>query len=49
MGVGFGLETSNILALAVRLHRDFRTPATYGQLSVAFNLRYNRMVPPSRL
>ncbi len=49
VGVGLGLETSNTLALAVRLHRDFRTPATYGQLSVAFNLRYGRGVPRAHL
>ena len=49
VGAGIGLETSNLLALAVRVHRDFGAPATYGQLAVAFNLRYKRTLPPSDL
>lgn len=49
VGGGIGLETSNLLSLAIRVHRDFRTPATYGQLVVAVNLRYKRTLPPSDL
>lgn len=49
VGGGIGLETSNLLSLSFRVHRDFRTPATYGQLAVAVNLRYKRTLPPSDL
>lgn len=40
VGAGLGLGTSNLLGVAIRLHRDFATPATYGQLSLAVNLLY---------
>ena len=46
LGAGIGLETSNLLGVAVRVHRDFRTPATYGQLALSFNFRYKRTLPP---
>ena len=46
VGAGIGIETSNLLSLAVKVHRDFRTPVTYGQLAVAINLRYKRTLPP---
>jgi hypothetical protein len=46
VGAGIGLETSNLLGVAVRVHRDFRTPATYGQLALSFNFRYKRTLPP---
>lgn len=45
-GGGVGLETSNLLGLALKLHRDFQTPATYGQLALTLNLRYRTTVPP---
>jgi hypothetical protein len=47
VGAGIGLETSNLLGVSVRVHRDFRTPATYGQLALAFNFRYKRTLPPN--
>ena len=46
IGVGVGIETSNLLGLAFKLHRDFRTPVTYGQLAITFNLLYRRNLPP---
>ena len=49
VGGGIGVETSNLLGLALRVHRDFRTPATYGQLVVAVNFRYKRTLPPADL
>lgn len=45
VGAGIGIETSNLLGLAFRVHRDFHTPATYGQLAVYFNLRHKRTLP----
>lgn len=45
-GGGVGLETSNLLGLALKLHRDLRRPATYGQLALTFNLRYKASRPP---
>lgn len=42
---GVGIETSNFLGLSFRVHRDFETPATYGQMAVAYNLRYRRTLP----
>ena len=46
VGAGIGLETSNLVGIALKVHRDFRTPATYGQLALAFNLRYKASRPP---
>lgn len=45
VGGGIGVETSNFLGLSFRVHRDFAAPATYGQMAVAYNLRYRRMLP----
>jgi hypothetical protein len=49
VGGGIGVETSNLLGLAFRVHRDFKTPATYGQMVVSINFRYKRTLPPSDL
>lgn len=46
VGGGVGLETSNLLGLALKLHRDFQRPATYGQLALTLNLRYKTSRPP---
>ena len=45
-GLGLGLETGNLLSLNFRVHRDFRSPVTYGQMAVGFNLNYKRVLPP---
>lgn len=45
VGAGVGVETSNLLTLSLKLHRDLTWPATYGQLAVAFNLRYQQTLP----
>lgn len=45
VGVGVGVETSNLLSLSIKFHRDFATPVTYGQLAVAFNLFYKKGLP----
>lgn len=44
-GLGLGLEAGDLLSLNFRVHRDFRSPATYGQMAVGFNLRYKRVLP----
>ena len=49
LGGGIALETSNLLGLVFRVHRDFKTPATYGQMAVTFNFRYKRTLPPTDL
>jgi hypothetical protein len=49
VGGGIGIETSNLLGLAFRVHRDFKTPATYGQMVVSINFRSRRTLPPSDL
>ena len=46
LGAGVGLETSNVLGIVFKVHRDFRSSATYGQLALTFNLRYKSGVPP---
>ena len=46
VGGGIGIETSDLLSLAVKLHRDFQSPATYGQLAVALNLLHKKTLPP---
>lgn len=48
-GLGLGLESSNLLSLNFRVHRDFGQPATYGQMAVGFNLRFRRTLPPKEL
>ena len=45
VGGGVGVETSNFLGLSFRVHRDLRASATYGQMAVAYNLRYRRTLP----
>ena len=38
VGGGVGVETSNLLGVVIKLHRDVRTPTTYGQLALTYNL-----------
>jgi len=45
VGAGLGLETSNLLGIAVKLHRDVRTPAFYGQLTLTYNLLHKAPPP----
>ncbi|UOQ68336.1 hypothetical protein [Hymenobacter volaticus] len=40
VGGGIGVETSNLLGVVVKLHRDVRTPTTYGQLALTYNLSH---------
>ncbi|HEX8657446.1 MAG TPA: hypothetical protein VF690_07935 [Hymenobacter sp.] len=49
LGTGLGLETSNLLGFTIKAHRDFRAARTYGQFTMAFNLRYQRFTPPKDL
>ncbi|WP_324672153.1 hypothetical protein [Hymenobacter sp. GOD-10R] len=45
VGAGVGLETSNLLGITLKLHRDVRTPAIYGQLMLTYNL-FHQAPPP---
>ncbi|OUJ74844.1 hypothetical protein BXP70_08820 [Hymenobacter crusticola] len=47
VGAGVGLETSNLLGIVLKLHRDVRTPTIYGQLALTYNLFYKS--PPQTL
>ncbi|MVN77544.1 hypothetical protein GO988_14505 [Hymenobacter sp. HMF4947] len=49
VGVGIGLETSSLLGVAFKVHRDFQTPTTYGQFTLALNLRYKAFQPPTNI
>ncbi|HEX8426562.1 hypothetical protein [Hymenobacter sp.] len=47
VGVGIGVETSNLLGIALKFHRDTRTPTTYGQVALTYNLLHKS--PPQDL